>query len=941
MTFAAGALVRARGREWVVLPESEPDFLLLRPLGGTDAETAGIHTAVEQVLPAAFPLPDPIDLGDFRSARLLRDAVRLGFRRSAGPFRSFGRIAVDPRPYQLVPLLMALRLNPVRLLIADDVGIGKTIEAALIAREMLDRGEINRLAVLCPPQLAEQWQGELRDKFHIDAGLVLPGTAHRLERHCRVGQSLFDLHPFVIVSLDFIKSERRVDEFLRVCPEFVILDEAHTCTAAETGRSSHQRHRLVKGLAADPDRHILLVTATPHSGKADAFQSLLRLLDPDFASLPEDLAGDGNRKHRERLAAHFVQRRRADIRHFMGADTRFPERMHAEETYRLSPDYSRLFQKAVAYAKETIADTGERGFRQRIRWWSAIALLRSLASSPAAAAATLRSRASSADTTSAEDADEIGRRAVMDLDVDEATEGSDVAPGADLTEDQTEPSARRRLLDMARDADNLLGEKDTKLTKAADLVKRLVKDGFRPIVFCRFIPTAEYVADELRARLGRGVEVASVTGLLPPEDREARVLALANHPKRVLVATDCLSEGVNMQEHFDAIVHYDLPWNPTRLEQREGRVDRFGQSRTEVRVVTYYGTDNGIDGKVLDILLRKHRAIRNALGISVPVPVNTEQFVEAIFEGLLMSEGFRPESAQLQFEEFMAPKKEDLLAKWDAASEKEKKSRTLFAQETLKVEEVSRELTAAREAVGLGVDVARFTKAALESNGAAITGDGRCVVDLRQSPRALRDALGAGDTFIARFQPPNDEGELLLTRTHPVVENLASHVMDTALDPAVKSVARRCGVIRTKAVATRTTLLLLRLRYHILKTAGGKTEPLLAEDCCTLAFTGAPENAIWLAPAAVEQILMSKPDANVPSDTGADFVRKVVEGFEHIRPHLEETARQRGRDLLDAHTRVREAYSKVRWARKRTVQSEVEPHLPVDVLGIYVYLPYL
>ena len=97
--------------------------------------------------------------------------------RSAGPFRSFGRIAVEPRPYQLVPLLMALRLDPVRLLIADDVGIGKTIEACLIARELLDRGEVERLAVLCPPHLAEQWQRELREKFHIEAELVLPGTA--------------------------------------------------------------------------------------------------------------------------------------------------------------------------------------------------------------------------------------------------------------------------------------------------------------------------------------------------------------------------------------------------------------------------------------------------------------------------------------------------------------------------------------------------------------------------------------------------------------------------------------------------------------------------------------------------------------------------------------------------------------------------------------------
>src|SRR5581483_3134933 len=101
-------------------------------------------------------LPDPADVGDARSARLLRDALRLTFRSSAGPFRSFGRIAVEPRPYQLVPLMMSLKLDPVRLLIADDVGIGKTIEAAVIARELFDRGEIRRLTVLCPPHLAEQ-----------------------------------------------------------------------------------------------------------------------------------------------------------------------------------------------------------------------------------------------------------------------------------------------------------------------------------------------------------------------------------------------------------------------------------------------------------------------------------------------------------------------------------------------------------------------------------------------------------------------------------------------------------------------------------------------------------------------------------------------------------------------------------------------------------------
>src|SRR5437764_4541679 len=311
-------------------------MLVLRPLGGTEDEVAGIFMPLERVEPARFDLPDPAQVGDYRSCRLLRDAVRLGFRSSAGPFRSFGHIAVEPRPYQLVPLLMALKLDPVRLLIADDVGIGKTIEACLIARELIDRGEVSRLAVLCPPQLAEQWQAELQDKFHLDAELVLSSTASQLERNCRLGQSLFERYPYVIVSTDFIKSDRRRDEFLRTCPELVIVDEAHTCAFGGEARGGgrHQRHQLVSGLSRNKDRHMILVTATPHSGNEEAFRSLLTLLDPDFAGLPEDLSGPQNEHHRRQLAAHFVQRRRRDIKAYLDTITPFPAREEQELSYK-------------------------------------------------------------------------------------------------------------------------------------------------------------------------------------------------------------------------------------------------------------------------------------------------------------------------------------------------------------------------------------------------------------------------------------------------------------------------------------------------------------------------------------------------------------------------------------------------------------------------------
>jgi SNF2 family DNA or RNA helicase len=572
VTFAAGTLVRTRGREWVVLPDSVADFLVLRPLGGSDAEITGVLPELEAVRPAEFALPDASKAGNHWSGKLLRDAVRLGFRSSAGPFRSFGNLGFNPRPYQLVPLLIALKLDPIRILIADDVGIGKTIEAALIAKELIDRGEATRLAVLCSPQLAEQWQRELRKKFHIDAELVLPSTAARLERDCGVNESLFDRNPFVIVSTDFIKSERRRQDFLRACPELVIVDEAHTCVSA-IGVSGQQRHALLKGLAENASRHLILVTATPHSGKEDAFRALLALLDPTLAELPEDLAADSRQAERRRLAKHFVQRRRGDIRHYLGAETDFPEREAVEKYYSLSPEYRELFDRVVDFARETVKDRIDNRQRERVRWWSVLALLQSMASSPAAAAATMRSRSKTADAMSDREADEIGRRTVLDLATEESSEDIDVVSGADPDERSTAAKLSR----FANEADALCGEKDKKLLEAVRIVKELLRDGYNPIIFCRFIPTAEYVAAELRERLPKRITVEAITGLLPPEERELRVQQLGAAERRVLVATDCLSEGINLQDNFDAVVHYDLSWNPTRHEQREGRVDRYGQ----------------------------------------------------------------------------------------------------------------------------------------------------------------------------------------------------------------------------------------------------------------------------------------------------------------------------------------------------------------------------
>lgn len=641
-----GTLIHARGREWIVLPESTNELLIARPVGGLDEEITGILPAVESVESTTFPFPSRADVGDFASGRLLREAARLSTRAAAGPFRSFGRIAVEPRPYQLVPLMMALKLDPIRLLIADDVGIGKTIEAAVIARELLDRGEIRRLAVLCPPHLAEQWQQELIQKFHIEAELVLSSTIQRLERDLPVGVSVFDRHRYTIVSTDFIKSSRRAEDFVLKCPEFVIVDEAHGCTlAGGVGRGRQQRFELLRRIAEDPSRHLLLVTATPHSGNEEAFRSLLSILDGEFANLPTDLDRTGREGIRRKLARHLVQRRRADIRHYLEADTSFPERRDKEAHYSFSLEYRTLFNDILTFARDYVSeeDGGQR--RRRVRYWSALALLRCVSSSPAAAAATLRSRAA-VDQAADEELDEVGRRTVLDQDEADDAITLDFSPGSETQNGSG--NTRPKLLEFARRAEAISSNDDHKLQQALREIKALVKDGFHPVVFCRFVDTADYVAKHLRDTLPAKVRVESVTGLLPSTERETRIAALvAEGGEYVLVCTDCLSEGINLQKHFNAVLHYDLAWNPTRHEQREGRVDRFGQEKEEVRVVTYYGADNPIDGVILDVLIRKHKSIKSALGVTVAVPGSSERIAEALFEGALFREKTKAGSPQM------------------------------------------------------------------------------------------------------------------------------------------------------------------------------------------------------------------------------------------------------------------------------------------------------
>lgn len=917
--FLPGSLVRARGREWVVQNDSRRDWLRLRPLSGADDESIALIPELElhPVEPASFDWPDPARAGNHAAALLLRDALRLTLRAGAGPFRSFGNIAVEPRGYQLVPLLMALRLSTVRLLIADDVGIGKTIEAGLIARELMDRGEIARLAILCPPHLVEQWQRELDTRFNLHAIALTSASASRIERDLPHGVRLFDHHPVVVVSLDYIKSERHREQFLATAPECIIVDEAHTC--ASSGAGKQLRFELLQRLARDAQRHLILLTATPHSGDETAFYNLLSLLDPRFAALQGRMTASD--PLRQELARHFVQRRRKDIVEWQTEthDGRgFPRRMKTELTYQLSGEWGAFFDAVQDYCRE-LAETVEQQEQQggaRLIWYATLALLRCVASSPAAAVKALTTRL---EGTLVDD-DLLTDERLHDGEADDLM-GSDLEPPAQLQD-------ASRLHDLIAEAQRLSGKKgDPKLAALIRHIGSLLEDGYHPVVFCRYVATAHYVAEHLKAAFPKAT-VDAVTGELTPEERRERVEDMEDAGQRILVATDCLSEGINLQHLFTAVVHYDLAWNPTRHEQREGRVDRFGQQADEVRCTMLYGQDNPVDGFVLNVILRKGETIQKELGVLVPLPEDEARINQALVKAALMrrsKSSMASPQASFDFgesEQLLAP----LQAQWQDALEKAKANRTVFAQRRIKPDEVLPEWHKQQQALGTQADVQRFLQSACVRLGSPLEMSRKQARFLPQHlPEALRQRLA--DEGINK---PQSIDFAELHRSHPLVGLLAQHLLEDALG-GERPLAARCAATLTEDVDVATTIYLLRLRHQLSYVRRREPFQMMAEETVALAVRGRT-NPQWLADDSVNRLLECTPSGNLPAEA---VQREVCAALDFLAAHpqpLQALAEQRAQALLADHERVRAAARDVG-------HHSVSPCLPVDVMGVYVLLP--
>lgn len=943
--FKPGSLVSLHHRDWVVLPSQDEQVILLKPLGGTDAEIKGVYrdlaNDLELIQPAEFAPPGPEHLGHFSSALVLYNAARLSFRNGAGPFRSMGQLSFRPRSYQLVPLIMALRLPTKRLLIADDVGVGKTIEALLIVREMLDRAEIKGFAVICLPHLCDQWQRELKDKFGIEAVIIRSGTIKSLERELSADETIFQHYRYQIISIDYIKGDRKREVFLNHVPDLVIVDEAHTCAQPKGSHGGQmQRHRLVKAIAADATQHLLLLTATPHSGKQEEFQSILGLLDPSFEALDIVEASSSQKK---KVAQHFVQRRRKNVEQWLDEKTPFPEREPLELSYQLSPAYRKVFYAVLKLARNLAkGGAGETAFSARLRYYLAIGLIRGVMSSPATGEAMLHKKLEKSlmESDEGENESEYIQPALLD---DDAQQQEDKAP-TELVDRAAFSSSEQKAIRALRDqVAKLRGfEHDEKAAATFRTLKKWLKTD-NVIVFCRYIQTANYLGELLQPALkktfGKQLVLEVITSELSDEERKRKVEELGEDPrsKKLIIATDCMSEGINLQEKFSAALHYDLPWNPNRLEQREGRIDRFGQPKKTVKTLLLYGEDNPMDGTVLKVLLRKARQIRQSIGISVPFPDDSKSIMDAVLTAVLLKEQKAEDNTeQLGFDfgnsDEVKQKEREVEAAYERIKEREKKITSVFAQNAIKPDELLPYLRETDEALGNAETVQWLLQEAMSMLGATLTPSEKGFqLHTTNLPLQLKGYLPSKEKLAISFESPTPPNHLYLSRNHAFVEGLCQYLLEAALaaDPHIG--VARAAVFRSEEITQRTTLYLLRVR-NVIANQKGENE-LVAEEMKLwgLAVTGEEES--FLDPEEAMTLLKkARLSTEVGKHTSLDQLSHALEDYQRCKTYALTLAESRATHMEEGHEQFRKTIDGNQYRK-------VMPVLPPDVLGVYVILP--
>lgn len=575
---------------------------------------------LEKSLPWSFDVPG-------EKLRLISEAYRIHPAHLFDPYLAVHTSAIEPLPHQISAVYeeMLPRL-PLRYVLADDPGAGKTIMTGLLIKELVIRGDLKRCLIVSPGNLAEQWQDELFSKFHLRFEIL---TNDRLES--AVTGNIFTEVNYCIARLDKLSRNTELQEKLKVTDwDLIVCDEAHKMSATMWGGEIKYTKRYQLGrLLSSITRHFLLLTATPHNGKEEDFQLFMSLDDPDRFE-------GACRTSNQSIDVSDVMRRlvKEDLLKFDGTPL-FPERIAYTVNYDLSPMEAQLYTNVTTYVQEEFnrADKLDGTHRSSVGFALTI-LQRRLASSPEAIYQSLHRRRERLETRLAEE--KLGKRAQDfpwqfdlpedpddlddlpsdELEAKEETVADQASAATTISELEAEIAILRRLEAMANQVRN--SGKDRKWDELSSILQdnELMKstDGTpeKLIIFTEHRDTLNYLANKIRTLFGREEIVATIHGgMLRDERRKVEMLFKQDKDVRILIATDAAGEGINLQRAH-LMVNYDLPWNPNRLEQRFGRIHRIGQ--TEVCHLWNMVSKETREGAVYQRLFEKLEQERNALG---------------------------------------------------------------------------------------------------------------------------------------------------------------------------------------------------------------------------------------------------------------------------------------------------------------------------------------
>lgn len=578
--------------------------------------------------------------GDGALLRIVSEADRIRLAHLFDPYVAVNASSIEPLPHQITAVYgEMLPRQPLRFLLADDPGAGKTVMAGLFIKELLIRGDLERCLVVAPGSLVEQWQDELASKFGLSFDLL---TRERIDS--APSSNPFAENDYLIARLDVLSRNKDLQRQLKAAKEWdlVVCDEAHRMTASLVGgRPKYTKRYQLGQILGSRCRHFLLMTATPHNGKEEDFRLFMALLDPDRFEGQVRSTSDAQSDASDLL-------RRLTKEELVRFDGRplFPERRAHTAEYKLSPAEADLYFAVTSYVREEMDRAerfaGDNDSRRQNVGFALQVLQRRLASSPAAIHQSLRRRrerlearlqhalsgtwVSPANSWSALVSTDATSSDVIDLDDLEEAADDEVAraeahlldhatTALTIEELETEIDTLRRLEVQARDLRR--SGTDTKWRELASLLDHpLMIDASgnrrKLIVFTEPRDTLEYLAGKIRTRLGRGDAVVVIHGGIGRRDRRKAVDEFMYDPHvLVMVANDAAGEGINLQ-HAHLMVNYDLPWNPNRLEQRFGRIHRIGQK--EVCHLWNLVARDTREGEVYCRLLQKLDTARSALG---------------------------------------------------------------------------------------------------------------------------------------------------------------------------------------------------------------------------------------------------------------------------------------------------------------------------------------